>query len=133
MAVRIGLDGAMSPIEALPDIRAVAGGKLRIFAHSDVRRGSDIVKALALAADFILLGRAAMFAVAAGGEAGVAHALSLLKAEVDANLGLLGCPSVDRLDPGNLHLADLFPQSLPGRAAAPDVRPLRPALSVAPS
>lgn len=140
MAVRVGLDGvvvsnhggrqldgAMSPIEALPEIRAAAGHKLKILADSGFRRGTDILKGLALGADFILLGRAAMFAVAAGGEEGVVHALSLLKSEVDSNLGLLGCPSVDDLDAGFLQLGDLFPQGLPGRP----IEPTRPVLSVA--
>lgn len=68
-----------------------------------------------------------MFAVAAGGEEGVVHALSLLKSEVDSKLGLLGCPSVDDLDPGFLQLGDLFPQGLPGRP----IEPTRPVLSVA--
>ena len=140
MAVRVGLDGvvvsnhggrqldgAMSPIEAIPEIRAAAGNKLKILADSGFRRGTDILKGLALGADFILLGRAAMFADAAGGEEGVVHALSLLKAEVDSDLGLLGCPSVDNLDPSFLHFSDLFPHGLPGRQA----EPTRPVLSVA--
>lgn len=140
MAVRVGLDGvvvsnhggrqldgAVSPIEAIPEIRAAAGAKLKILADSGFRRGTDILKGLALGADFILLGRPAMFAVAAGGEEGVVHALSLLKAEVDSDLGLLGCPSVDDLNPSFLHFSDLFPQGLPGCQA----EPTRPVLSVA--
>ena len=140
MAVRVGLDGivvsnhggrqldgAVSPIEAIPEIRAAAGNKLKILADSGFRRGTDILKGLALGADFILLGRAAMFAVAAAGEEGVVHALSLLKAEVDSDLGLLGCPSVDGLDPSFLQLGDLFPQGLPGR----QVEPARAALTAA--
>ena len=140
MAVRVGLDGvvvsnhggrqldgAMSPMEAIPEIRAVAGNRLKILADSGFRRGTDILKGLALGADFILLGRPAMFAVAAGGEEGVVHALSLLKAEVDSDLGLLGCPSVGDLDPSFLQLGDLFPQGLPGRQP----EPTRPVLSVA--
>ena len=139
MAVRVGLDGvvvsnhggrqldgAMSPIEAISELRAAAGNKLKILADSGFRRGTDILKGLALGADFILLGRAAMYAVAAAGEEGVVHALTLLKSEVDSDLGLLGCPSVDGLDPSFLQLGDLFPQGLPGRPA----EPTRPALSV---
>src|SRR5262249_22471751 len=91
MAVRVGLDGlvvsnhggrqldgAISPIEALPEIRAAVGKHLKLIADSGFRRGTDIVKGLALGADFVLLGRVAMFSVAAGGEEGVVHALSLL-------------------------------------------------------
>ena len=144
MAVRVGLDGvvvsnhggrqldgAVSPIEAIPEIRAAAGGKLKILADSGFRRGTDLIKGLALGADFILLGRPAMFAVAAGGEEGVVHALSLLKSEVDSGLGLLGCPSVEDLDPSFLNVGDLFPLGPPGRQAGPEREPLRPMLSVA--
>ena len=132
MAVRVGLDGvvisnhggrqldgAISPIEAIPELRAVVGNKLKILADSGFRRGTDILKGLALGADFILLGRAAMFAVAAGGEEGVVHALTLLKAEVDRDLGLLGCPRVDDLDQSFLQLGDLFPQGLLTKASRP--------------
>jgi len=121
MAVRIGLDGvvvsnhggrqldgAISPIEALPEIRAAVGKNLKIVADSGFRRGTDILKALALGADFILLGRAAMFGVIAGGEEGVVHALSLLKAEVDRDLALLGCTSIAALNPEFLETRDLF-------------------------
>jgi L-lactate dehydrogenase (cytochrome) len=121
MALRVGLDGivvsnhggrqldgAISPIEALPDIRAVAGKNLKIIADSGFRRGTDILKGLALGADFILIGRAAMFGAIAGGEEGVVHALSLLKAEVDRDLALLGCPSIGELTPDFLDTRDLF-------------------------
>ena len=155
MAVRVGLDGvvvsnhggrqldgAMSPIEAIPEIRAAAGNKLKILADSGFRRGTDILKGLALGADFILLGRPMMYAVAAGGEEGVVHALSLLKSEVDSDLGLLGCPSVSGLNPSFLQLGDLFPNGLPGLPGMSSltsltsltsnmVEPARPVLSVA--
>ncbi len=126
MAVRVGLDGvvvsnhggrqldgAISPIEALPEIRAAVGKKLKILADSGFRRGTDILKGLALGADFILLGRAAMFAVVAGGEEGVVHVLSLLKAEVDRDLALLGCPSIGALNPDFLDTRDLLHVGLP--------------------
>jgi L-lactate dehydrogenase (cytochrome) len=137
MALRIGLDGivvsnhggrqlegAISPIEVLPEIRAAVGRKLKIIADSGFRRGTDIVKALALGADFVLLGRAAMFGVIAGGEEGVVHALSLLKAEVDRDLALLGCASLAELGPDFLEVRDLFPNGIPGERPA-EVRPMR--------
>jgi L-lactate dehydrogenase (cytochrome) len=127
MAVRVGLDGvlvsnhggrqldgAISPIEALPEIRSAAGKNLKILADSGFRRGTDILKGLALGADYILLGRAAMFGVVAGGEEGVVHALSLLKAEVDRDLALLGCPSISALNLDFLETRDLFYGRLPG-------------------
>src|SRR5262245_46984907 len=129
MAVRVGLDGvvvsnhggrqldgAISPIEALPEIRAAAGKNLKILADSGFRRGTDILKALALGGDFILLGRAATLGVIAGGEERVVHALSLLKAEVDRDLALLGCTSIAALNPEFLETRDLFCGRFPGAA-----------------
>lgn len=131
MAVRVGLDGvvvsnhggrqlesAISPIEALPDIRAAVGTKLKLIADSGFRRGTDILKALTLGADFILLGRAAMYGVVAGGEEGVVHALSLIKTEVDRDLALVGCPSIAEL---NVDLLDMH--GLPQRFMPSAVRP----------
>ena len=117
------LDGAISPIEALPEIRAAAGTSLKILADSGFRRGTDILKGLALGADFILLGRAAMFGAVAGGEEGVVHALSLLRAELDRDLALLGCPSIADLNPAFLETRDLFADGI--SAGTPEkVRPV---------
>jgi len=93
------LDGAPSPIEALPQIAAAVGGRLAIMVDSGFRRGTDIVKALALGADMVFLGRAPLYAATAGGEEGVLHALNLLKSEVDRVLALIGCTSVEKLSP----------------------------------
>lgn len=92
------LDGAPSSMEVLPEIAAALGGKVRIMLDSGVRRGSDIVKALALGADMVFVGRAALYGASAGGEAGVAHALEILKKEVDRVMALTGCSSIDRID-----------------------------------
>ncbi|MFM9886722.1 MAG: alpha-hydroxy acid oxidase [Burkholderiales bacterium] len=121
LAVRHGLDGvvlsnhggrqldsAVSPIEVLPEIRAAVGKKLKLVVDSGIRRGTDILKALALGADFILCGRAAMFGVAVGGAEGATHALQLLRAEVDRDLAQLGCPSIAELNPDFLDTRDLF-------------------------
>jgi len=91
------LDGALSPIEALPEIRAAAGKRLLLMLDSGIRRGSDIVKALALGADMAFVGRATLYGIAAGGEAGAQHAIGILRSEVDRVLALLGCPSVREL------------------------------------
>jgi len=93
------LDGAPSPIEVLPQIAAAVHDRLAIMADSGFRRGSDIVKALALGADMVFLGRATLYGAAAGGEAGVLHALTLLKSEVNRVMALIGCPRVDALGP----------------------------------
>lgn len=97
------LDGAVSAIEALPEIVAAAGGRLKIMADSGFRRGTDIVKALALGADMVFVGRAMLYGATVGGEAGALHALNLLKSEVDRTLALLGCRSVAELGPQHLH------------------------------
>ncbi|HXF67057.1 MAG TPA: alpha-hydroxy acid oxidase [Burkholderiales bacterium] len=110
------LDGAPSPIEVLPEIAAALRGRLAIMVDSGLRRGSDIVKALALGADMVFLGRATLYGAAAGGEAGVLHALNLLKSEVDRVMALIGCTSVEQLGPEYLRL-----EGKP-RAAAPPAR-----------
>jgi (S)-mandelate dehydrogenase len=70
-----------------------------ILIDSGYRRGTDIVKALALGANAVLLGRASLYGLAAAGEAGVDHVLQLLKDEVDRTLAQIGCPSVSLLSP----------------------------------
>jgi (S)-mandelate dehydrogenase len=96
------LDGLPSPMEVLPQIAAAVGERLAIMVDSGFRRGSDIVKALALGADMVFIGRAAMYGVAAGGEAGVRRSLQLLRGEIDKVLALLGCNSIDELGPQHL-------------------------------
>jgi isopentenyl diphosphate isomerase/L-lactate dehydrogenase-like FMN-dependent dehydrogenase len=92
------LDGAISPLEALPEIRAALGQRLAIMFDGGIRRGSDIVKALALGADMVFVGRAPLYGIAAGGEAGALHAISILQSEIDRVLALLGCPSIPELN-----------------------------------
>ena len=102
------LDGAPSPIEVLPPIAAAVGKRLKIMLDSGVRRGSDVVKALALGADMVFVGRATLYGAAAGGEAGALHALSLLNAEVGRVMALLGCNSVSELGPQYLRFDEAF-------------------------
>jgi len=83
------LDGAVSPLRALPGVVAAAGG-MTVMMDSGVRRGSDVLKALALGASFVFVGRPFNYAAAVGGEAGVSHAIGLLRAEVDRNMAMLG-------------------------------------------
>jgi (S)-mandelate dehydrogenase len=92
------LDGAISSMEILPEVAAAVGSQLTVMLDGGFRRGSDIVKARALGADAVLLGRATTYGLAAGGEAGVAHAINLLKIEVDRVVGLLGCSDLSQLD-----------------------------------
>jgi L-lactate dehydrogenase (cytochrome) len=92
------LDGAIAPIEALPGIVA-AVPDMTVMIDSGFRRGTDVLKALALGARFVFVGRPAMFGLAVGGEKGVTHALTLLQKEIDLNLALLGCPETSNLSP----------------------------------
>lgn len=93
-----GLDGALSPIEALPAIRAAVGRGFTLMVDSGIRRGSDIVKTLALGADMAFVGRATLYGITAGGEAGAAHAIGILRTEVDRVMALLGCPTIGELN-----------------------------------
>lgn len=92
------LDGAISSVEALPEIAAAVGDRLAVMVDSGVRRGSDIVKALALGADMVFVGRAALYGAAAGGEAGIRQALDILRTEVERVMALIGCPTIAGLD-----------------------------------
>ena len=96
------LDGAPATIEVLPRIAAALGGETAILVDGGFRRGADVVKALALGADMVLVGRPALYGAAAGGEAGVRRALHILRSEVDRVLALLGCPSIGDLGPQHL-------------------------------
>lgn len=98
------LDGARAAIDALPAIVEAVGGRMPVLFDSGVRRGADIVKALALGADFVFAGRATLYGAATGGEAGVARALELLRAETDRVMALIGCNTVAELDRRYLHL-----------------------------
>jgi (S)-mandelate dehydrogenase len=95
------LDHAIAAIEALPEIASRASGAL--FVDGGIRRGSDIVKAVALGASAGLVGRAVLYGLAAAGETGAFGVLQCLKQEVECTLGLLGCPDIKSLEP---HLID---------------------------
>lgn len=92
------LEGAVSSIAALPAIAEAVAGRIDILLDSGIRRGGDIVKALALGAKAVMIGRAHVYGVAAGGQAGVAEAIRILTGEVDNTLALLGEPDVRKLD-----------------------------------
>lgn len=88
------LDGSIAPLDALPAIREAVPDRA-VMLDGGIRRGTDVAKALALGATCAFAGRPLLFAVAAAGEAGVAHALALLRAEVDRAQALLGVQALD--------------------------------------
>jgi len=91
------LDAAQTAIDALPAIRGAVGEDFPLLADGGIRNGLDIARYLALGADFVLLGRAFMFALGALGARGPLHAIAVLEAELRSTLGQLGCPRVRRL------------------------------------
>ena len=99
------LDSCVAPIDVLPEIAAAVGGRLAVLLDSGVRRGTDIAKALALGAQAVMIGRPTLYGLAAGGEAGVERALSILTTEFDRVLGQLGCNSVADLTPQHVRPA----------------------------
>ena len=93
------LDSAPAPLELLPEIRAAVGERLNLIIDSGARRGSDIVKALALGADMVMSGRPTLYGSAVAGEAGSYRALKILHTEFDRVMAQLGLNSVDEIGP----------------------------------
>jgi isopentenyl diphosphate isomerase/L-lactate dehydrogenase-like FMN-dependent dehydrogenase len=102
------LDGTPASIRALPGVVDAVGDQIEIVLDGGIRRGSDVVKALALGARAVMIGRAALWGLAAGGEAGVANVLEILRAGVDETLVGLGRASIHELHPGDLIVPDSF-------------------------
>jgi isopentenyl diphosphate isomerase/L-lactate dehydrogenase-like FMN-dependent dehydrogenase len=91
------LDGVRASLDVLPEIRAAVGPDVAIALDSGIRTGVDVVKAIALGADVVVIGRLAAYGLAAGGEAGVARVLELLRDEITTTLTLLGRGAVTEL------------------------------------
>jgi (S)-mandelate dehydrogenase len=96
------LDGAVATLDALPEVSRAVGAKLTVLLDGGVRRGVDILKARALGAHGVLTGRATLFGVQAGGEAGAARALEILRTELERAMKLCGARSVAEIGPGLL-------------------------------
>jgi (S)-mandelate dehydrogenase len=93
------MDSAVAPIDALPELAAAAGSNCAVIMDSGVRRGGDIVKALARGATMVMAGRPTLYGVAVAGEAGASHALSLLRTEFRQTMGYVGCRRVADIGP----------------------------------
>jgi len=92
------LDGAASGLDALPAILDAVGGRIPVLVDGGIRRGSDVVKALALGAKACLIGRPQLWGVSVAGEAGVARVLEIFKQEIDRAMGLCGVTRIDQID-----------------------------------
>ena len=91
------MDSAGASIDVLPDIAEAVGDRATVILDSGVRRGSDIVKALALGAKAVLTGRATLYGTAVGGEAGASAAIGFIRNEMDKTMAYTGCRSVDEI------------------------------------
>jgi pre-mycofactocin synthase len=110
------LDGTPATIRALPAIAEVVGDQVEVLLDGGVRRGGDVVKALALGAKAVMIGRAYLWGLAANGQAGVENVLDILRGGIDSALLALGRSSVGELVPSDVVVPDGFGRVLGGSA-----------------
>lgn len=114
------LDCAPAPLQLVPEVRRAVGDRLKIIIDSGARRGSDLVKAIAMGADMVMSGRPTLYGVAAAGEAGAYRALEIFQTEMDRIMAQLGLNSVDEISPHILwNPPDWVPKAKPVRVAEP--------------
>ena len=106
------LDGTPASVRALPAIAAAVGDQVEVVLDGGIRRGSDVVKALALGARAVMIGRAYLWGLAANGQAGVENVLDILRSGIDSTLLGLGVSSVDELGPEHVLVGPGFVRSL---------------------
>lgn len=116
------LDGSPATIDVLPEVLEAAGKRLTVLVDSGFRRGTDVVKALALGAAGVLIGRAPLYGVAAAGEAGAIRALDIFRDEIGRVMALLGVNSVGELDRSYLQMPDVAEAAAARETAAPALR-----------
>jgi len=107
------MDGALAPIDVQPQVIAAVGKRITVLVDSGFRRGSDVVKALALGANAVLIGRSSLYGAAAAGEAGATRAIAIFREEIDRVLALLGCPGITALNAEYLALDNITPAPSP--------------------
>jgi isopentenyl diphosphate isomerase/L-lactate dehydrogenase-like FMN-dependent dehydrogenase len=98
------LDGVPASVEVLPSIVAELASHMEVYLDGGVRRGADVVKALALGARAVFIGRPYLYGLAASASAGVPRVLAILRAEIDLTMALLGCRTVADIDPSVVQL-----------------------------
>ncbi len=101
------LDTVISPIEALPEVMDAVGKRIAVLVDSGFRRGTDVIKALAMGAQAVMIGRSTLYGVAAGGEEGARRAISIFRGEIDRVIALLGCTSIAELSTEHLQAPDI--------------------------
>jgi isopentenyl diphosphate isomerase/L-lactate dehydrogenase-like FMN-dependent dehydrogenase len=106
------LDGTPATIRALQPIAEAVGGQIEVLLDGGIRRGSDVVKALALGATAVMIGRAYLWGLAANGQAGVENVLDLLRSGIESALLGLGHASIDDLSPQDLVIPAGFVRNL---------------------
>ena len=111
------LDGTPAPIRVLPAIAEAVGDDIEVLLDGGIRRGSDVVKAVALGARAVMIGRAYLWGLAANGQPGVENVLDVLRSGIDSALLGLGVSSIHELTPEHLVIADGFARTL-GRPVA---------------
>jgi isopentenyl diphosphate isomerase/L-lactate dehydrogenase-like FMN-dependent dehydrogenase len=99
------LDGVPATIEILPEVAAAVDGRCALLLDGGVRRGTDVLKALALGADAVLVGRPVLWGLTAQGEPGARRVLELLRAELELAMRLAGCPTLAQITPASVRLA----------------------------
>ena len=95
------LDGVHATIDALPEVVDAVEGRVEVLVDGGIRRGTDVIKALALGARAAMVGRPVLWGLAAGGEEGVRHVLELLREEIELGLLLCGCPTPGDVTPAH--------------------------------
>jgi len=112
------LDGTVSPLRTLPEVLDAVGSSIPVMMDCGIRRGTDVLKALALGAHFVFVGRPFLYAASIGGEQAVRHAIRILAGEVQRNLGLLGLMNIGELSTDQL-------RALSGTSHPLDLRSVR--------
>lgn len=113
------LDRTPAPVEILPFMKAAVGDRLKVMVDGGVRRGSDIVAAYCLGADFVFFGRPTLYGAIAAKRPGVKRAIDILRKEVETTLGLIGCTSIDQLGPDLIFDQTARPASPPLQTGVP--------------
>ena len=105
----IASDAALAPIDVLPSVVRAVGDRMTVIVDSGFRRGSDILKGLALGADAVIVGRATLYGVAAGGEAGASRALTILRDEMRRTMGVMGLVNIADISRDHVVLPHEYP------------------------